>query len=217
MAEKNVKQVPVVDFAVLGEEYYVTDYIQVDNPRLQEVAAKLKGKTAMETVRKVNRYVARKLTYPMDRRGRPNASRHVKVFKYWNGLYHCDTGEKHYGWLLPNQTLKIKYGICFDSSCLATTLLRILGLEAYTVLGAVFKTRTGKLLSFHAWTEVAVDGEKYVLETTVHPKPAPIVKAQLLYNGKFPVTYDPIAWFNESEWREDAEKAARYEAMIYGK
>jgi len=209
------EEVPVVDFALLGEEYYVTDYIQVENPKLKAIALKLKGKTLRQTVANVNRYVAKSLRYPLDYKGRPTASRHVKVFKWWNGLYHHDPGEERYGWLFPNQTLKVKKGICFDSSCLATTLLRILGVEAYTVLGAVYKR--GKLLNFHAWTEVVIDGVKYVLETTVHPKPAKLVRAEQLYQGKLPVRYDPIAWFNEKCWRQDSAKAAKYEEMVYGK
>lgn len=43
-------------------------------------------------------------------------------------------------------------------------------------------------------------GQRLVLETTVHPKPVP---AEQIYGGKLSITYDPIAWFNEHEYRED--------------
>ena len=104
-----------------------------------------------------------------------------------------------------------------DSSCVCTTLLRIKNVKAWTVIGVVLRTRGKKILGPHAWTE-AVRGntEHIVLETTVHPEPAKTVLAKDIYNGDYPVTYDPIAWFNEAKYMEDKAKADKYEMIFDG-
>ena len=88
-------------------------------------------------------------------------------------------------------------------------------MKAWTVLGVILKTRTRAVLGFHAWTEaVQAHGQHVVLETTVHPKPAELVAAEKMYLGGLPVTYDPLAWFNEAEYFEDKTKTRKYEEMF---
>ena len=52
-----------------------------------------------------------------------------------------------------------------------------------------------------------------MIETTVHPKPAKLILAKEMYNGALPVTYDPLAWFNEAGYAEDKSKAKKHEAV----
>ena len=211
-----LKDVPIVDLGLLNAKCYITDFIQVNNPELKCIADSIRAKTVEDMILKVLRFVARSIEYPLDYRGRPTAARHVKVFKWWNGFYLADLTSE-YGWFFPNQTVAVKKGICFDTACLCTTLLRIKGIEAYTVLGAILKSSGKRFLGFHAWTEaVTAKGLKLVLETTVHPKPAKPILAELAYKGKLDIVYDPIAWFNEKKWREDKEKAKFYGEMLYG-
>ena len=210
------KRIPIVDLGLVEEEYYITDYIQVDNPRLRRIAASVKAKTVKGVIKQVLKFVAKSIEYPLDYKGRPTAARHVKVFKWWNGFYLADISSG-YGWLFPNQTVSVRKGVCIDTACLCTSLLRIKGVEAYTILGAVLRTRDKRFLGFHAWTEAVDDeGVKLVLETTVHPEPAPPLPAEEIYRGKLNLTYDPIAWFDEEGFREDSEKAKKYEEIIYG-
>lgn len=207
------KKIPIVNFGLLGEENYVTDFVQVHNPALKRVAAKFPADVD-GAIKAVAAYVAGKLEYPLNYRGRPTGDRATKVFKFWNGFYLMDK-DLDYGWLLPNQTLEVKKGICMDSSCLATSLLRIKGVEAFTVLGVVLRTRSKRILGFHAWTEAVMkNGLHVVMETTVHPKPAELVPAKKMYSGKLAVTFDPLAWFNESVYAEDEKKTKRYEEML---
>jgi len=123
--EASKARVPVVNWGLLGEENYVTDYVQVDNPALKRIAKgfpnELEG-----AVKAVARFVAGHVEYPLNHRGRPTATRNVKVFRWWNGFYLADR-EDDYGWLFPNQTVALAkpHGICFDSSVLACSLLRI--------------------------------------------------------------------------------------------
>jgi hypothetical protein len=209
-------EIPTVNFGLVGEEKYVTAYIEVDNVVMRRIARSLpNGKDRV--IRAVAAYIAKSLEYPLDYRGRPTAARNTKLFKFWNGFYLTDETED-YGWLLPSQTHAVRKGICVDSSCLATTLLRIKNVKAWTVLGVILKTKTRKVLGFHAWTEaVRANAQHIVMETTVHPKPAQLVPAEKIYLAGLPVMYDPLAWFNESEYYEDKEKTRRYEEMFpYG-
>ncbi len=209
------KQIPIVNFGLCGAERYVTDWIQINNPVLRAIAKDLKGDTAEDVISSAAAFVAKHLEYPLDYRGRPTASQHIKLFKWWNGFYLEDRSED-YGWLLPNETVKVKKGICFDSACLLTTLLRIRNINAMTALGATIKTKTKELLGFHAWTEVTTDKQqRLVLETTVHPKPPGPILAEHIYTGKLPVIFDPFAWFNEQKWVEDTKKTEKYARLIF--
>jgi len=209
---KKQSKIPTVNFGILSEENYVTDYIQVRNPAMERIARRFPSETD-RAIKAVATYIAKKLEYPLDYRGRPTAARNTKVFKFWNGFYLTDE-TLDYGWLLPSQAVVVRKGICMDSSCLATTLLRIKNVKAWTVLGVILRTKTRRVLGFHAWTEaVKANGAHVVLETTVHPKPAKLVMAKQIYLGALPVTYDPLAWFNETEYFEDKEKTQKYEEM----
>ncbi len=204
------QKIPKVKFGLLGEECYVTDFIQVNNSRMQQLAAKIKGKNVNEIIAKVARYVAKNIAYALNSRGQPTAHRHTKVFRFYGPIYLCDTGEVPYGWLLPNQLYAAGYGICFDTAAFTCTLLRIKKLEAYVVMGAVSSSKSRKLRGFHAWVETFdKDQRKLVIETTSPKKPA-IFAAADIYGGQMPETYEPICWFNESFWREDKAKAEKY-------
>ena len=212
MTNQPQSEAPIVEFALLGEPYPITDYIQVNHPELKRIANQFRG-NPNEIIVKVARFVAKHIKYPFDRNGKPTAHRHIRIFRFHGPLYLFDTGEVDYGWLFPIQVLKTKRGICFDTACLATTLLRIKGLEAYTVFGALLENKSYKLKGFHAWTEtVDKDGRKVVIETTAHKKPA-VYLAEHAYGGKLPLVYDPVIWFNECFWREDREKARKYVEM----
>jgi hypothetical protein len=213
---KKQSEIPTVNFGLVGEENFVTDYIQVSSPAMQRIARSLPNGTD-RVIRAVAAYIAKSLEYPLDYRGRPTAARNTRVFKFWNGFYLTDEN-LDYGWLLPSQAHAVRKGICVDSSCLATTLLRIKNVKAWTVLGVILKSKTGRVLGFHAWTEaVKACAEHIVMETTVHPKPAQLIAAEKMYLGCLPVTYDPLAWFNESEYFEDKEKTRKYGEMFpYG-
>lgn len=208
-------EIPIVELGLLREKCYITDFIQVDNPELKRIADSINATSETEVILQVSRFIAKNIEYPLNYRGRPTAARHIKLFKWWNGFYLADLTSE-YGWLFPNQTISLKKGICFDTACLCTTLLRIKNIQAHTVLGAILKTKKKRFLGFHAWTETTTKkGLKLVLETTVHSKAAKPVLADLLYKGKLNITYDPIAWFNEKSFREDPEKARAYEEMVY--
>jgi hypothetical protein len=49
-----------------------------------------------------------------------------------------------------------------------------------------------EVLGFHAWAEALTSkGLKLVLETTVHPKSAKPILAELVYKGKLDITLRP--------------------------
>ena len=69
---KKQSKIPTVNFGLLGEENYVTDYIQVDNPAMQRIASKFPADID-QAIKAVATYIAKKLEYPLDYRGRPTA------------------------------------------------------------------------------------------------------------------------------------------------
>ena len=197
----------------MNEESLVTDFIQVGNPRLREIAKHIRAKTARGIVSSVSKFVAKNVEYPLDYRGRPSAARSARIFRWWNGFYLTDVSTG-YGWLLPNQTVSVEKGICVDTACLCTTLLRIKEIDARTILGAVLRSKDQKFIGLHAWTEFTTEKGSFVIETTVHPKPAPPIPCDALYGGKEELTYDPIAWFSEREYHEDLEKVKHYGEIL---
>lgn len=200
---------PKVQFGLLGEEYFVTDFIQTKNPALIEIARKIKTADVNEAIMACAAYTAKTIHYAVDRNQRPAATRHSQVFKFFGPIYLVDTGERPYGWLMPNQACVAGYGICFDTTAFCTTLLRIKGVRALVTLGAVLRSKDQKLLGFHAWVEAFTkDNLKVVIETT-SPKPS-VLKADDIYLGKMPSRYDPICWFHEAYWHEDKVKAQKY-------
>jgi len=209
------KEPPVVSFALLGETYYVTDFIQVANPHMKAIAEKLGAENNDDAILKALQVTCGELLYPINWKGSPAIERHVQVFKWWDGFYLTDEGEKKYGWLLPNQIAVTRKGICIDSACFCATLLRILKVDAYVVLGAILEPRTKRILGFHAWVAARKsDGKQYLLETTIHPVTPPLIPVDDVYGGCFKVQYDPILRFNESEYEEDSEKVAKYERVL---
>jgi len=202
------KKVPTVITALLGEECYVTDFVQVDNPELSRIAVALKA-WRQDSVRGVFDYICKQIKYPLNFRGKPAVERRIKLFKWWNGLYLFDEYTK-YGWLTPGQTIRAGYGICIDTACLCTSLLRVLGHNAYVCLGAMLESGTRRMLGLHAWSIVEIHGEWHVLETTVHPGPAPIIPLEVAYTGRWKITYDEAARFNEIEYSENPEKVKAY-------
>ena len=209
------KEPPVVSFALLGEIYYVTDYVQVENPHMKAIAEKLNAANIDEAIERVLQVTCGELSYPLNWRGSPAIERHLKIFKWWDGFFLTDEGEKQYGWLLPNQTAITKKGICIDTACFCGTLLRILKVDAYVVLGAIMDSKTKSLLGFHAWVAARKsDGKQVLLETTIHPVTPPLIPVEEAYEGRLKVQYDPILWFNEAEYQEDEKKVQKYERIL---
>ncbi|MFQ6115560.1 MAG: hypothetical protein ACE5NG_15985, partial [bacterium] len=93
---------PVVNFSLSGAECYVTDFIEIGNPRLKKIASNLNVKDVDDAIFKASRFVARRIRYPLDYRGRPTAAKQLKVFKWWNGLY-LEDRHINYGWLTPSE------------------------------------------------------------------------------------------------------------------
>lgn len=203
------ESVPRVNFGLLGEEYQVTDFIQVKNARMIEIARKIKAVNNNEALIRCAEYTSRTIRYALDSDQKPAACRHTKVFKFFGPIYLVDTGECPYGWLLPNQSHVAKHGICFDTAVFCTTLLRLKGVKAYATLGAVLKTKNKKLLGFHAWAETYDNDDRKIVVETTSPK-ATLLLADDIYSGKMAYLYDPICWFNEGFWYEDKTKAQKY-------
>lgn len=212
--ENTNQSAPTVKFGLLGELNKVTDYIQVQNPAVREIASRIKGRGYNDIVAKCALYVARNVRYAVGQDNNPSAQRVCRIFKYHGPIYLVDK-EFAYGWLFPNQLLVAKYGICFDTAALCCTLLRIKGLAAKVVLGAVLTPHARRLKGFHAWVEVPdKDGTMLVIETTSPRKPTVYLASDIYAQpGRLPHIYDPVCRFDETSWYEDGEKSQSYIEM----
>lgn len=200
----------IIDATFFSEKYDVRDFIMVRNPELREVAGKLKGRMKRQSALNVVKFVARNFEYPFDWKARPTTARYVKVFRFWNGFYLYENFTD-YAWLFPNQLLHVRKGICIDTSNLATTLHRILGVPSFTVLGGIWKKtrRKKKFLGLHAWNMFSFSGKWFVFETTVHPREEWFPLEQAV-SGELGIIYDEIARFDEKTYVERKEKIEEY-------
>jgi len=208
-----------VDWGLLGETWRVQDFIQTKNPLLIKIANKIpKGSSQRDHMENVLAHVCKHFDYPLTWTGNPAIGRTANIFEWVKlGPYfkaYVVNEEHEYGWLLPNQTWRAKYGICIDTSCYFVTLLRVLEVPARVELGAVLDTESGEVLGLHAWGMVEIDGGGHIGETTIHPTSPGLIPDEDLYfpSKKFDIQYDRIAWFDETSYVENKEKSQKYES-----
>jgi hypothetical protein len=198
---------------LLDEKYDVREFIQVNHELLREIAGKLKKSGMLETVKSVYRFNVSEIQYPFRADGKPAIGFEFKAFPWLiHGFFKLYLAEyrQEYAWLMPSQLLKLKYGICVDTANLCTTLLRILGLNAYTVLGVM---EGGGKAYGHAWTIAEANGEWYFLETTIHKGKPPTIKLNEL-PSKVQLKYTEIARFNEKELYVDKTLWEKYDVKL---
>jgi hypothetical protein len=199
---------------LLDEKYDVREFIQVNHELLKEIAGKLKEPgMPFETVKNVYRFNVREIQYPFRADGKPAVGFEFKAFPWLiHGFFKLYLAEyrQEYAWLMPSQLLKLKYGICVDTANLCTTLLRILGLNAYTVLGVI---EGGGKYYGHAWTIVEVGGVWYFLETTIHKGRPPVIRLSELPN-RVQLNYIEVARFNEKEVQVDKALWEKYNLTL---
>jgi hypothetical protein len=199
---------------LLDERFDVREFIQVNHELLKEIAGKLK-ETGMpfETVKNVYRFNVREIQYPFRADGKPTIGFEFKAFPWLiHGFFKLYLAEyrQDYAWLMPSQLLKLKYGICVDTANLCTTLLRVLGFNAYTVLGVI---EGGGKYYGHAWTIVEVGGVWYFLETTIHKGRPPVIRLSELSN-RVQLNYIEVARFNEKEVNVDKALWEKYNLTL---
>ena len=199
---------------LLDEKYDVREFIQVNHELLKEIANKLREPgMPFQTVKNVYRFNVREIQYPFRADGKPAIGFEFKAFPWLiHGFFKLYLAEyqQEYAWLLPSQLLKLKYGICVDTANLCTTLLRISGLNAYTVLGVM--EGSGKYYG-HAWAIVEANGEWYFLETTIHKGHPPVIKLSELPN-RVQLNYVEVARFNEKDVYVDKDLWDKYKLTL---
>jgi len=199
---------------LLDEKYDVREFIQVNHELLKEIANKLREPgMPFQTVKNVYRFNVREIQYPFRADGKPALGFEFKAFPWLvYGFFRLYLAEyqQEYAWLLPSQLLKLKYGICVDTANLCTTLLRISGLNAYTVLGVM--EGSGKYYG-HAWAIVEANGEWYFLETTIHKGHPPVIKLSELPN-RVQLNYVEVARFNEKDVYVDKDLWDKYKLTL---
>jgi hypothetical protein len=201
----------------LSERIDVRSFIEVSSDKLRRIALGLKRRDPLASVRSVYSFNSRSIGYPFTVDGKPSHGYRVEVFPWlrFGSLFtvYLRNWEGDYAWLKPSMVVDIGYGICVDTSNLCTTLLRIMGVEASTVIGVV-KPRGSDRFYGHAWTKTFVGGEQYLLETTIHDKrksPSPIPSRDL---DKLQLEYVEAASFDERKIEFDEDVWRRYDLTL---
>jgi len=149
-----------------GERYLATDFVQVNNVAVIETANSL---DTGNFISDVARWVRDEFYYPLDNSGNPSAQ--GQLLRHQKSLFSGYHAKKcvYYAWSLPNEILDFaKCGICIDTANLATSILRVKGIDAWVTLGDVRDIKSDTLLGRHAWVTLPYEEENYVLETTIH-------------------------------------------------
>lgn len=199
---------------LLEEKYDVRQFIQINHDALKTLANSLKkSEDKLKVVKNVYRWNVENIYYPFRPDGKPAIGFTIKAFPWliygFFKLYLAEY-EQEYAWLLPSQLLKFKYGICIDTANLCTTLLRILCVDAYTVLGVV---EGGGRFYGHAWTIAEAGGEWYLLETTIHKGRPPVLRLEEV-DKNLRVKYIEVGRFNESHVHVDRELWDKYNLTL---
>lgn len=179
----------IVDY-FFGAEDVVNNFIMVKNYLVVQTAKRLGD------VKPVIDFNYNSIRYPLDFFGNPlTAGRlsYAKSLLFW--LFNKTQG---YIWQYPNMVLLSKLGVCIDTANLVTSLLRVLGLDAYTTLGEVRLSQNNELLGYHAWTLLGDN----IIETTIHKGQGDYSQIVLnkddAYSGKLRLKYVPYLHYNET-------------------
>jgi hypothetical protein len=100
----------------------------------------------------------------------------------------CKTSYQNDLWMEPSLTKKVKVGNCANKSFLLTSLIRrdLPSNQVYCVLGNLYNGKAGG----HAWVQVKLNGEDYIVESTRSDIPV-FVRADVA--GR----YEAIHFFND--------------------
>lgn len=198
---------------ILGVRRDARYFIEVSSGEAKALARRLRRRTALETAKSVYRFNVRNVKYPLTADGSPATGFEVKAYPWLSiGLFklYLATYSQPYAWLLPSQVLKLGYGLCADTSNLCTTLLRVLGVEAYTVLGVV---EAGGEVYGHAWTVVKPGDRWLLMETTIHRGRPPLIPLDEA-SDRLGIRYLEIARFDERRLRVDERLMDRYRVQM---
>jgi hypothetical protein len=187
----------VVDYR-FGEKYSVTSFIQPDVYEVQNVASMLKRFPSYpypelskdKLVELASAFIRKDFVYPLDNSGKPAVDGSlIRYRKSW--FTHLVDEYRYYVWAFPSEVLKSGYGYCAETANLMTSILRALGIEAYTALGEVRKT-DDSLLGYHAWTVTKYLNQEYLDETTIHKDANALITTLVAYDrvGAFAQTGD---------------------------
>ena len=102
-------------------------------------------------------------------------------------------------WQDPTMMIHTKVGNCANKAFLLTSLLRkeFEAGDCFCVLGNLYNGKPGG----HAWTQIRLNGEVYVVEST-RPDLQPLVKASIA------VRYEPVHFFNDKLAFVETDKTA---------
>jgi hypothetical protein len=191
-------------------QWLTTDFIQPDNIAVKEQAAVLKRlcRTDDEFVEACAVFVRDGFVYPNKKNGEPSAGLIFKRYDKGNIIKsYCYNQTMDYAWGFPNETLKLKRGICIDTALLMTSLLLAGGVPSKCALGAVVNAKTGEVAGYHAWSTFIYKDEPSADETTIHFEADTITRLTSVYDPNSDWASTNGIWY-----RQEAE----FDDKLYG-
>jgi len=212
-----MNEIPTIDWRPAGV-WRITDFIQIDNPAIEDRFETLDSEEDDKFVKNVARHIRDNFTYPLSHITKnPAPEMQMLHGSKCPATWHFKRCIP-YSWLFPTEVEKsTKEGICVDTTNLAMSILRSKKIKAWAVLGRVNRTSDDQLLGYHAWVEVQYLGTTYVLETTVHETGKNnLVPADSIYNKKMSIYYVPTARYNENTYKESSGSAIQFVKFMGG-
>jgi hypothetical protein len=159
-----------------GEGKWLTDFITPDALDIKLLHDQLtEGESDLQTrLAKLHKWVATQVKYV----------RFVKGKMWVQGKL----SEQNDLWNDPSVTARVHVGNCANKAFLLTSLLRseLPENSVYCVLGNLYNGKA----EGHAWAEVVMNGQNYIMESTI-PTAPPFVLADISKR------YEPVHYFND--------------------
>jgi hypothetical protein len=186
--------------------WLVTEFVRPFNVAIQaqSIALRKPGASNDDYIKACADYVRDFFTYPQEKNGEPSAGLLFRRYdRGWAVKRYFYNQEMDYAWGFPNETLKIKQGICVDTALLMTSLLIAGGIPAKCALGAIVNAKTNEVAGYHAWSIFTYRGKPSCGETTIHFKAETITEQASIYR----IDNKNSDWMNTNGifYREEAE------------
>jgi len=158
------------------EGRWLTEFVTPDAMEIQELYRELTKEypDRVDRIKVIHDWVSREITY------KP----YIKATLRVEGISSSNSDV----WLRPSLTRRIKVGNCANKSFLLASLLRneLDPGEVHVVLGNLHNGKVGG----HAWCQVKIDEQAYIVESTCPDLPA-------LVHAAIATRYEPVHFFND--------------------
>lgn len=199
---------PLITDRRFGEKYYLQEWIRPHTASVELLAKILTDKVddVKDKILNCYKYVVVSVNYPFFL-GIP-CDTHFRIDFLQKIL--CNALDL---WYFPEETLADTLGDCEDATFVCASLLRtfLKPQDVFAVLGTVEIEGADY---GHAWAEVKIGNEWFVLENTLDIPPEKLMTTEEAYKNK-DVKYKPQYWFNDVAFKKAKDAQDHLEESLY--